>query len=713
MNNLRSFKHKGFVTLLLTALMAVGLSSCVNDQPPMVQVSKSIIRTGCDAQNITMTVMSNTDWTATSDAAWCTISPASGIGTKEVQIMVEACAATQERSAVITIKTDGSNSVSQTVKVTQGAFNSILLASPSQMTVGSGATSVIIAVSSNTDWTVASVSSWAKVDKTSGTGNGIVTVTVDENTSHSEDRTANVVITAGEGNERIMEDISITQLSRSMAVLNVTTSGVSFEAEGGTAVVPVITNIDGTVTATSEFAWCDASYAGGVVTITAAANTDNSSRVSVVNVFGSVEGATVCKQIVVYQAGLGDPKITLLTDNVSLASFSGDKAAPEQSVAVGYVPSTEGIDVTVAAGYPEWITDVKVDGTDNLVTFKVAANESTVSRSAVLGIVAKLANETMVYPVTVNQSGVGAFAVTVSSDALSIGAAGGELVDNVFVNAAQATVSAFVAQGDWVTVECTPMANSFGVNASLKITVAENKDADPRTATILVPAKVGDQVVYGTISLVQSGIGAPSVTILSNSLAIPHEGVTKDDNCFIGIEGVTEGTALSAVVPANWLKVSFSEDLDKILFVADAATSSASRSTVVTVYAVRGGETQIMTVNVCQAGTGSAELLIAQTSYIFEQVGGNYVMPIEAVNGTDYEVVDCPDWIVIEASTAPKGIKAVVTANPDTKRREGDIIILATNSEDFTYYVISTVQKGLEALSEGDGRSLEIGRAHV
>ncbi|MFB0973929.1 MAG: BACON domain-containing carbohydrate-binding protein, partial [Bacteroidales bacterium] len=176
MNNNRSFKLSGFAALLLTVLLSVGLAGCATSQPPMISVSKSTIRTSCESQNITMSVMSNASWSATSNSAWCTISPASGNGTKEVQIMVESCAATQERSAVITVTTNGSNSVSTTINVTQGAHNGILMVSPDAISVGAGASSVVIAVASNTSWTASSLNSWAAISKTSGTGNDIVKI---------------------------------------------------------------------------------------------------------------------------------------------------------------------------------------------------------------------------------------------------------------------------------------------------------------------------------------------------------------------------------------------------------------------------------------------------------------------------------------------------------------------------------------------------------
>lgn len=697
MNNNRSFKSSGFAALLLAVLISVGLAGCVASQPPMVRVSKSAILTGSDAQNITMTVMSNVGWTASSNSSWCTISPASGNGTKQVQVMIEACAATQERSAVITVSTDGSNSASATINVTQGAHNGILLVSPNDITVGSEASSVAFAISSNTSWSVSSVSSWASVDKSSGNGNGMVRVSLSENTSHSEDRTANIVVIAGEGNERFTGNVAITQLSRPMAVLNVTSSGLNFSADGGAALVPVVTNITGEVSASCDFAWCDATYANGVVSITCQPNTDNASRDCVVNVYGNVEGVTVCKQIEVYQSGVGSPELVLLKNNISLNSFSGNQGAASQGVVVGFIPVTKGTSVSVAKDYPSWISDVKVDATNDLITFDVCANEAEASRCAVLSVIATLGSESVVYPVNVTQRGVGVYSVTISSASLSAGAEGGVLNTDIFVNAAQATVSAYCSDADWAKVECSPTVNSFGVSASVAITVDPNTSAESRSATILVPAKAGDQMVYGVVTVLQAGVNAPEVKALASSIILPKEGARTSDNLFIGLSGADDKTTLTAVVPVEWLTATFSADKNSVIFAASANPGASARTTQIAVVAEKGGETQLIPVEVKQNGTGSADLIIAQTEYMAAQPGEVLIMPIEPQNGTTYEVVRTPDWLATSDNAALSGIKATIAANPDAASREGAIVILANNGDDYSYYVINVTQKGLEA----------------
>ena len=108
------------VACLLMVSFTIGISSCVQQDPPMVSVSKTTILAGCEAQSIPVTVMSNTDWTASSNSPWCRVSITSGKGTTETQLILEACNVTQEREAVVE-KKKKTGSASAKISVKQNA----------------------------------------------------------------------------------------------------------------------------------------------------------------------------------------------------------------------------------------------------------------------------------------------------------------------------------------------------------------------------------------------------------------------------------------------------------------------------------------------------------------------------------------------------------------------------------------------------------------
>lgn len=66
----------------------------------------------------TIDIISNIEWTATSNVEWCTISPAIGNGNATITITLQNNNTTSERKGVITVK-DSKNSLSKFIEVTQ------------------------------------------------------------------------------------------------------------------------------------------------------------------------------------------------------------------------------------------------------------------------------------------------------------------------------------------------------------------------------------------------------------------------------------------------------------------------------------------------------------------------------------------------------------------------------------------------------------------
>lgn len=80
----------------------------VQNSASTVELSTSAITLGGQAQSSEFTVAANTEWTATSDASWLTVSPAKG-ASGETTVKVEASENTgsADRKAVVTIAYDG------------------------------------------------------------------------------------------------------------------------------------------------------------------------------------------------------------------------------------------------------------------------------------------------------------------------------------------------------------------------------------------------------------------------------------------------------------------------------------------------------------------------------------------------------------------------------------------------------------------------------
>ncbi len=122
---------------LFAALFAPGVlaTGCEQDQTSAVSVSSEEIFAGYRAANIPVTIHSNASWTASCDAAWCTLSQTSGRGTTDIDLLVEALTGSTKRVATITVATRSGEKT--LIKLTQhGATTSEVRVAPKTITIG-------------------------------------------------------------------------------------------------------------------------------------------------------------------------------------------------------------------------------------------------------------------------------------------------------------------------------------------------------------------------------------------------------------------------------------------------------------------------------------------------------------------------------------------------------------------------------------------------
>ena len=92
-----------FAVVLTFLALALPFTACEDFDEPQVSVSAEEILIGSAAANVPVTIYSNTSWTARSDAAWCVLSLASGKGTTEIELLVEANKSDKSRTANIAV----------------------------------------------------------------------------------------------------------------------------------------------------------------------------------------------------------------------------------------------------------------------------------------------------------------------------------------------------------------------------------------------------------------------------------------------------------------------------------------------------------------------------------------------------------------------------------------------------------------------------------
>jgi hypothetical protein len=237
-----------------------------------------------------LTTSTGCAWTASSNAAWLTLtSPANGTGNATVTFSAAANTTILQRTAVASVG-------GKTFTVTQAASTCSYAISPTSKSVvaagGTGSTSVT--TGAGCPWTASSTLNWITITGgDSGTGNGTVTFSVAPSTV-SVQRTGAFTV-AG-------KTFTVTQAANNCSYV-LTPTNTTIAAGGGSGSFTVTTAAGCAWAATSNQTWVKPSGSGtgsGTVNFTVAANTGSTSRVGAIaigtQVFTISQGAGTATQ---------------------------------------------------------------------------------------------------------------------------------------------------------------------------------------------------------------------------------------------------------------------------------------------------------------------------------------------------------------------------------------------------------------------------------
>ena len=190
-----------------------------DEQPSSLSVSPSSLSYTAAGESKTVTVTSNTSWTATSSASWLTVSPASGSNNGTITAVAAANTSSSQRTATITVSGSG---ITRTISVTQAGVSYNLTVNPTSLSYTANGESKTVTVTSNTSWTATSSASWLTVSPASGSNNGTITAVAAANTS-TQQRTATITV-SGSG---ITRTINVTQAGAPTAIDEEVAEGIS------------------------------------------------------------------------------------------------------------------------------------------------------------------------------------------------------------------------------------------------------------------------------------------------------------------------------------------------------------------------------------------------------------------------------------------------------------------------------------------------------
>jgi plastocyanin len=144
---------------------------------PTLSVTPSNRNVTAAAGSTSFTVTSNSAWSTSSNAGWCTVG-AGGSGNGSISANYSENTTVTQRVATITVTVSGLPD--QTVTVTQAGAAPTLTVGPANQNVAATSGTTNFSVTSNTAWTAASSATWCTVTP-SGNGNGMIIATYGAN----------------------------------------------------------------------------------------------------------------------------------------------------------------------------------------------------------------------------------------------------------------------------------------------------------------------------------------------------------------------------------------------------------------------------------------------------------------------------------------------------------------------------------------------------
>ena len=298
----------------------------------------------------------------------------------------EANTSTEAREGVIVFCNDNNESVPVTVK--QAGANATLSVSPAELTFTANTESKSLDVTSNTAWTAASGASWAKLNKTNGSGNAQIAVTAEENTAITQ-RSATITIKTADG--KATATVKVTQ-SAANVIFSVDKNEHSVAAAGGDFSVKVTHNIGYKINSQPDWVKQTGKASSGNVdtyTFNAEANTSTEAREGVI-VFCNDNNE--CVPVTVKQAGAN------ATLSVSPASMTFTAKSESKTFTV-----TSNTDWTMTSD-AAWVKLSATDGSGN-AQVTVTAEENTATKQRIATITLKTKDGKTTATVKLSQNG--------------------------------------------------------------------------------------------------------------------------------------------------------------------------------------------------------------------------------------------------------------------------------------------------------------------
>ena len=284
---------KKIVSILSTVVLVA--ASCQKPVEPSLSLKDQEISAPAAGLEQTVTFQTNQDWSATPDAGWVTVTPASGSaadGSATITVSVVKNDTFDARTAKVSVK---AGPLSATITVNQAGKDVVFTISDQQFNAEAAGLEKTIEFESNIDWTASSDASWLTVTPASGKASDAkVSITIKAEKNDTFDaRTAKVNVTAGENSAVI----TVSQAGKDV-IFTLSDQQLNAETAGLEKTIEFESNIDWT--ASSDASWLTVTPASGKasdakvsITIKAEKNTLAKTRNAKVSISAGSKSAVI------------------------------------------------------------------------------------------------------------------------------------------------------------------------------------------------------------------------------------------------------------------------------------------------------------------------------------------------------------------------------------------------------------------------------------
>ena len=284
---------KKIVSILSTVVLVA--ASCQKPVEPSLSLKDQEISAPAAGLEQTVTFQTNQDWSATYDAGWVTVTPASGSaadGSATITVSVVKNDTFDARSAKVSVK---AGPLSATITVNQAGKDVVFTLSDQQLNAETAGLEKTIEFESNIDWTASSDASWLTVTPASGKASDAkVSISIKAEGNDTFDaRTAKINVTAGKNSAVI----TVSQAGKDV-IFTLSDQQLNAETAGLEKTIEFESNADWT--ASSDASWLTVTPASGKasdakvsITIKAEKNTLAKTRNAKVSVSAGSKSAVI------------------------------------------------------------------------------------------------------------------------------------------------------------------------------------------------------------------------------------------------------------------------------------------------------------------------------------------------------------------------------------------------------------------------------------